>query len=120
MLRSHGVAHVFNNWTRMPSVAEQIEIDGCDTAPFSVSRFLLKPGRGCEDAVKSFQPYDGIKELNDDARCAAEKILRQSIVKKRKASIYVNNRLEGNAPKTIEAVLRCATSILLPASPTAP
>src|SRR5258707_10704716 len=24
MLRSHGVAHLFNNWTRMPSILEQL------------------------------------------------------------------------------------------------
>lgn len=34
MLRSHGVTHVFNNWTRMPSIAEQLTIEGTETAVF--------------------------------------------------------------------------------------
>lgn len=45
MLRSHGVAYIFNNWTRMPFNAEQIEIEGSQPAAFSAARFLLKPGR---------------------------------------------------------------------------
>ena len=44
MLHRHGVAHVFNNWTRMPSILEQLATDGSETADFTVSRFLLKPG----------------------------------------------------------------------------
>ncbi len=33
------------------------------------------------------------------------KILQQSLIKKRRATIYVNNRLEGCAPLTLEALL---------------
>ena len=105
MLCSHGVAHVFNNWTRMPSIAEQLAIEGSDTADFTVARFLLKPGRSYEESVKTFEPYRGIKEPNEEARTAAQKILEQSMVKKRRATIYVNNRLEGCAPLTIDAFL---------------
>jgi uncharacterized protein YecE (DUF72 family) len=105
MLHSHGVAHVFNNWTRMPSIGEQIAIEGCDTADFSVSRFLLKPGRSYEESVKAFQPYTEIKEPNEEARNAAATILQQSMVKKRRSYIYVNNRLEGCAPMTIDGFL---------------
>lgn len=105
MLRSHGVAHVFNSWTRMPPVLEQIEAEGEPTADFSVSRFLLKPGRAYADAVKEFQPYTGIKDPNEDARGAARKILKESLQRKRRGYLYVNNRLEGCAPLTIEALL---------------
>jgi hypothetical protein len=41
-LQKHGVAHVYNNWTDMPSVGEQLGVVGeqrVDT--FSVARFLL-------------------------------------------------------------------------------
>jgi uncharacterized protein YecE (DUF72 family) len=105
MLRGHGVAHTFNNWTQMPSIAEQLAIEGCETADFTVSRFLLKPGRSYEDAVKAFSPYTEIKERVDEARTAAEKILEASFVKKRRGYLYVNNRLEGSAPLTIDGFL---------------
>jgi uncharacterized protein YecE (DUF72 family) len=106
MLRSHGVTHVFNNWSRMPSIAEQLVIDGSDTADFMVSRFLLKPGRTYEQAVETFQPYEKIQELNEEARAAAKTFLERLLQKGRHGYVYVNNRLEGNAPLTIEEILR--------------
>ena len=105
MLRSHGVAHVYNNWTRMPSVAEQLAIEGSETADFTVSRFLLKPGRTYEASVEQFSPYKEIQDRVDEARTAAEKILEASFVKKKKGYVYVNNRLEGCAPLTIQTFL---------------
>ena len=105
MLRSHGVAHVFNNWNRMPSVGEQLAMEGSETADFNVSRFLLKPGRTYEASVKQFSPYKEMQDRVDEARTAAEKILEASFVKKKRGYLYVNNRLEGCAPMTIAAVL---------------
>lgn len=105
MLRAHGVAHVFNSWTRVPPVSEQLAVEGSETADFSVARFLLKPGRSYADAVKAFQPYSTLKESYEDARSAARKILEQSKLKKRRCHIYVNNRLEGCAPMTIQGIL---------------
>lgn len=106
MLRSHGVAHVFNNWTRMPSIAEQLAIEGSETADFLVSRFLLKPGRTYEQAVTTFQPYEKIQEMNEEARAAAKTFLERLLKKGRHGYVYVNNRLEGNAPLTIQEILR--------------
>ena len=105
MLRSHGVAHVYNSWTGMPPVSEQMAIEGSETAEFTASRFLLKPGRAYQDAVQTFSPYSGIKEENADARAAAARILKLSVEKKRRGYVYVNNRLEGCAPLTIEGIL---------------
>jgi len=106
MLRSHGVAHVFNSWTGMPPVSEQLEVEGSgDTASFTASRFLLKPGRVYQDAIKAFAPYAELKEEDEEARTAAARILGQSLEKKRRGYIYVNNRLEGCAPLTIDAIL---------------
>src|SRR2546426_6271311 len=68
VLQKHGVAHVFNSWADMPSVKEQIARDGSRTNPnLCAARFLLKPGRKYEKAVKLFEPYDKIKEPNPDA-----------------------------------------------------
>ena len=109
MLRSHGIAHVFNSWSRTPPVSEQLAMPESITTDFLVARFLLIPGRTYEQAVKEFSPYKEIKQPNDEARAAAQKILEQSIVKKRRSYIYVNNRLEGNAVKTIEAIIDPST-----------
>jgi len=108
VLRSHGVAHVYNNWTRMPSVAEQMAIEGSRTADFAVARFLLKPGRTYEQAVAMFTPYEEIKERVDEAIGAAAKLLESSFELRHLVYIYINNRLEGSAPLTIAAILQFA------------
>jgi uncharacterized protein YecE (DUF72 family) len=106
-LARHGVTHVYNSWTEMPPVAEQISFPGSETNPDLVAaRFLLKRGRKYEDAVKAFQPYDKIKEVNDEARSAGAALIREGKKKaNRKTLIFVNNRLEGNALETIRAML---------------
>src|SRR5206468_502246 len=48
-LRSHGVAHVFNAWSRMPELSDQIAIPEAFTSDFLVSRALLRRGRKYED-----------------------------------------------------------------------
>ena len=71
------------------------------------ARFLLKPGRKYEEAVKAFQPYDKTKEVNDEARKAGAALIAEGerFEPRRKTFIYVNNRLEGNALGTIDAML---------------
>lgn len=107
-LASHGVTHVFNSWDAMPPVSEQIAIPGSQTNPaLTAARFLLKPGRKYEEAVKMFQPYDRIKEKNDEARAAGTKLIAvgKAAARKKKTFIYVNNRLEGNALETIAGMV---------------
>jgi uncharacterized protein YecE (DUF72 family) len=106
-LANHGVTHVFNSWDAMPPVSEQMAIPGSRTNPELIAaRFLLKPGRKYEDAVKTFQPYDRTKEVNEAARKAGAALIAEGKAKdKQKTLIFVNNRLEGNALATIEAML---------------
>jgi uncharacterized protein YecE (DUF72 family) len=105
MLRSHGVAHVLNNWTRMPPIIEQTQIAGVLTARFAVARALLKPGRTYEQAVELFQPYDRIKEENAELRLGLVDAVQRCVAEGCTLYAYVNNRAEGNSPKTIEAIL---------------
>ena len=107
-LTRHGVTHVFNSWDAMPPVSEQMALPGSRTNPELIAaRFLLKPGRKYEDAVKAFQPYDKTKEVNEDARKAGAGMIVEGerYESRRKTYIYVNNRLEGNALETISAML---------------
>jgi uncharacterized protein YecE (DUF72 family) len=100
-LRRHGVAHVFNSWTRMPGLDRQILLPQAFTADFTVVRALLRPGRTYEDAVKKFAPYNTVQEEQPEVRSALRDLLTQG----KRGYFYVNNRLEGNAPKTIESIL---------------
>jgi uncharacterized protein YecE (DUF72 family) len=107
-LAQHGVAHVFNSWQAMPAVSEQLALPGSRTNPDLVAaRFLLKPGRKYEEAVKAFEPYESIKEPNPDARAAGKALVQEGkeAGPKRKTFIYVNNRLEGNALETVAVMV---------------
>lgn len=106
-LARHGIAHVFNSWTDMPSVGEQIEIlDAFTNSELFASRFLLKPGRKYEDAVKKFSPYDRIVETNPEGRTAGVKLLKRvrNSTKRTRGYIFLNNRFEGNALQSIAAM----------------
>jgi uncharacterized protein YecE (DUF72 family) len=103
-LRAHNVAHVFNSWTRMPPLAEQMAMPGTFSADFTVARALLRPGRAYEDAVAQFQPYDQVRDENPEARDALRALIRRMREERRASYVFVNNRLEGNAPETIRAV----------------
>ena len=104
-LRAHGAAHVFNSWSRMPALGEQIEIEEAFTAPFSVTRALLRPGRVYEQAVAAFSPYQEIRDPYPEGREALRGIMRKSMEHARQAVIHINNRLEGNAIETIRAIV---------------
>jgi len=92
----------------LPPVGEQMSLPGSRTNPnLCAARFLLKPGCKYEEAVKSFQPYDQVKEPNPDARAAGTALIAEGkdAGPERKTFIYVNNRLEGNALDTIRAMI---------------
>jgi hypothetical protein len=97
----------------MAPVGEQMGMPGSRTNPnLLTARFLLKPGRKYDEAVKTFQPYDKVKEKNPDARAAGKALIAEgkSAGPDRKTFIYVNNRLEGNALETIDAMLDAGAS----------
>jgi uncharacterized protein YecE (DUF72 family) len=107
-LARHHATHVFNSWEAMPSVSEQMALPGSRTHPALVAaRFLLKPGRKYEEAVRTFEPYDRLKEENPEARDAGRKLISEAKAASpgRQTFVFVNNRLEGHAPTTIAAML---------------
>ena len=111
ILRAHQVAHVFNSWTKMPPVQEQMAMPGAFTTDFFAARFLLRPGRTYQQAVDSFQPYSETKEMNPEARAALKALIKRgaSAPTPRPSYVFVNNRLEGNSPNTIAAALDIGT-----------
>lgn len=104
-LREHRTAHVLNAWTKMPLLSEQMTLPGAFSTDFTVVRGLLRQGRAYEDAVKQFTPYDRVQDENPEARDALRALIRRMREERRAAYIFVNNRLEGNAPETIRAVI---------------
>lgn len=104
VLAAHGVAHVFNSWTEMPTVGEQLDLAWSFPADFTVARALLKPGRAYADAVRLFEPYDRVQEPVPPLRLDLQRLVVETLRRRIEAFILVNNRAEGNAPGTIRAV----------------
>jgi uncharacterized protein YecE (DUF72 family) len=103
-LRSHGVAHVLNAWTRMPEIGVQMHLRDVHTADFMVARALLRRSRPYEEAVAKFTPYAHVQEPNPETRDALRLLIARARDRHEPSYIFVNNRLEGNAPGTIEAI----------------
>jgi len=104
-LRGHGVAHVFNAWTRMPDMSDQMGLPDVYTADFTVARALLRRGRPYEEAVERFSPYMELRDPNPETRQALRNLISRARERNEPSYIFVNNRLEGNAPRTIEAIV---------------
>jgi len=102
------VTHIYNSWQDMPPVSEQITMPGSRTNPdFFVARFLLRPGRKYETAVKLFAPYEHVRDPHPEGRKAAAHLIKSAAASgnRTNAYIYLNNRFEGNAMESIAAVL---------------
>jgi len=104
VLERHGVAHVFNEWTEMPSIGAQLELEWVFPTAFTLARALLRPGRRYADAVKLFSPYDRIREEAPEVRADLLALIAATARRRLEALVLVNNRLEGNAPGTIRAL----------------
>jgi uncharacterized protein YecE (DUF72 family) len=105
VLARHNVAHVFNAWTRMPPLAEQLALPGAETADFTVVRALLRHGSSYEQAVNLFEPYKEVQHPDPSTRDSLRQLAERNARIRRRTYVFVNNRLEGNAPGTIEAVV---------------
>jgi hypothetical protein len=93
----------------MPSIGDQLDVSGVFTAPFIVSRVLLRPGRSYNQAVNAFAPYDRIRERNPELRHDVARLIAQAAALRIPAYILVNNRAEGSAPLTIAAIAEMVT-----------
>jgi uncharacterized protein YecE (DUF72 family) len=106
VLREHGVAHVFNSWTRMPPIGDQLDLPGAVSGPFIVARALLQPGRTYDEAVDAFAPYDRIQDPSPPLRQDLLRLIETAVQTRIPAYLLVNNRAEGSAPLTVAEVLR--------------
>lgn len=105
VLREHGVAHVFNSWTRMPAIGDQLDLPGSLPGPFIVARALLQPGRSYDEAVDAFAPYDRLQDPSPALRHDLVRLIEAAVRTRIPAYLLVNNRAEGSAPLTVAAVL---------------
>jgi uncharacterized protein YecE (DUF72 family) len=104
ILETHRVAHVYNHWSYMPSLAEQHHRMEPFTAPFTVLRLLTPLKISYEAAKKRAEPYTKIVGELPVMRQDTVELVRKALAENRRAYVLVNNRSEGNAPLTIQAL----------------
>jgi uncharacterized protein YecE (DUF72 family) len=105
ILTSHQVSHVYNYLYAMPSLEEQHAAVGSTfTAPFVLFRLLTPRDKKYHDAVKAYQPYDKLVHALPDMRAHTAQLIKAAVGHNRRAYVLVNNRSEGNAPLTVQAL----------------
>ncbi len=104
VLRRRRVAHVYNYWTAMPSIAEQRRMVPVTAGPFVVARLLLRPGTRYEERREAFKPFDRLVDPDPVMRAEVVELAREAIEAAIPAYVLVNNKAEGSSPLTIREV----------------
>ena len=89
----------------MPPLAEQYQRLERFTAPFTVLRLLTPLKISYEAAKKRAEPYDKIVGELPEMRRETVDLVKRAVAEDRRAYVLVNNRSEGNAPLTIQALM---------------
>ena len=88
----------------MPSLAEQHDWMGRFKASFTVLCLLTPLKLSYEAAKKQAEPYTKIVGELPEMRRDTVDLVRKAVAENRRAYVLVNNRAEGNAPLTVEAL----------------
>ena len=88
----------------MPSLAEQHHRMERFTAPFTVLPLLTPLTLSYEAAKKRAEPYTKIVGELPMMRQDTVELVKKAVAENRRAYVLVNNRSEGNAPLTIQAL----------------
>ena len=105
-LKAHGVAHVYNHLYGMPSLAEQHErLGGSFPAPFTILRLLTPRTMKYHEAVKAYEPYNKLVQPLPEMRKETVSLIHQAEGAQIRSHVLVNNRSEGSAPLTVQALV---------------
>lgn len=104
ILRRHGASHVFNYWSRMPTLAEQMKIEGLLGGPLLVVRLLLPPGTRYAELKEAYAPFDRIVAPQTSMRQDVVRLVRAALDRDVEAYVLVNNKAEGSSPWTVRAL----------------
>ena len=104
VLVRHGAAHVYNYWSAMPLPGAQARFVPPEEQPFVLIRLLLRPGTWYEEQREVFAPFNRIAAPDDAMRRDVLAIIKRAATAGRLTYLLVNNKAEGSAPLTIEAL----------------
>lgn len=107
-LRAHGAAHVFNYWTAMPPLREQLAA-GRHLSDFMVVRLMLPPFTRYEAKKQEFAPFNRLSAPQPEMRDDVDFILRAAEEADcDDAYVIVNNKAEGSSPLTVKELAKRA------------
>jgi len=104
ILRKHGAAHVFNYWSRMPNLANQMRVEGLLEGSLLVVRLLLPPGERYADLKEAYAPFDRLVAPQPDMRRDVVRLVRAALDRNMECYVLVNNKAEGSSPLTVRAL----------------
>jgi len=104
VLKAHGVSHVYNFWSSMPMPEDQERLLPVADASFIVMRLMLPPGTTYDGRREDFRPFDRIHEPHPEMRRQVVAIARRALREDKKVYILANNKAEGSAPLTLQAL----------------
>lgn len=105
LLRDNKIAHVHTSWSFMPPFEEQIAAESSFTGDFFAMRLLTPHQVAYQQAVESFFPYSALQKPQPKVRNALIKHLKHALGREFPGYVFINNRLEGASPITINEVL---------------
>ena len=103
-LREHGASHVFNYWSRMPGLVEQMRVEGLLDGALSVVRLLLPPGAKYAELKDAYAPFDRLVEPQPRMRQEVKQIAEAALARGMEVYVLVNNKAEGSSPLTVQAL----------------
>jgi uncharacterized protein YecE (DUF72 family) len=104
VLRSHGASHAFNFWSSMPMPEEQEKLLPMADATSIVMRLMLPPGTTYDGRRENFRPFDRLHEPHTEMRRQVVALARRALKEDKKVYILANNKAEGSAPLTLQAL----------------
>ncbi len=112
-LRECGAVPCLAIHARMPPVAEQAAVLGLDAAECTlplVARWNLHAGRGYEEARGDYFPFNRLVEEDRTSRLALAWLARAASATARDVYITINNKAEGSAPLSVQALAAAIVS----------
>jgi uncharacterized protein YecE (DUF72 family) len=112
-LRECGAVPCLAIHARMPPVAEQAAVLGLDAAECTlplVARWNLHAGRGYEEARADYFPFNRVVEEDRPSRLALARLARAASAADRDVYVTINNKAEGSAPLSVQALAAAIVS----------
>ena len=105
-LRDHGASHVFNFYSRMPSILRQLERASGQLGVKTVIRLLLPPNTRYQQLKKAYAPFDRVVAPQPTMRSEVVTLITKALAAESECLVIVNNKAEGSSPLTIEALAK--------------